>query len=163
MSLIRLISASMVISFSLACAGDGISAPPIGFTHAVAGPDCGPAGGPALAIYLTRDPAIPPIPLTPPLVRIYLAQSVTAISGRTWTLAGTASDGNASFQSAPSNNSGLVQFPIPELATGGYMIVTSVGSDNTIEGAVDVTFPSAGHIRGGFRAAWVLPNVSLCR
>jgi hypothetical protein len=160
MSLIRLISASMVISFSLACAGDGIFAPPIGFTHAVAGPDCGPAGRPALAIYLTRDPAIPPMPLTPPLVRIYLAQSVTAISGRTWTLAGTASDGNAWFQSAPSNSPGLVQ--PPELATGGYMIVTSVGSDNTIEGTVDLTFPSGEHIRGGFRAPWVLPNVSLC-
>ena len=147
MSLIRLISASMVISFSLACAGDGISAPPIGFTHAVAGPECGPAGGPALAIYLARDP-ISGAPSTP-YVRIYLAQSVTAISGRTWTLA----DGNAWFQSAPSNY---------ELATGGYMIVNSVGSDNTIEGTVDLTFPSAGHIRGGFRAAWLLPNVELC-
>jgi hypothetical protein len=151
MSLIRLISASMVISFSLACAGDGISAPPIGFTHAVAGPVCGTAGGPALAIYLARDPVISLTPSTP-YVGIYLWQSVTAISGRTWTLAGTASDGNASFQSTPSNN---------ELATAGYLIVNSVGSDNTIEGTVDVTFPNAGHIRGGFRAAW-LPNVLLC-
>jgi hypothetical protein len=151
MSLIRLISASMVISFSLACAGDGISAPPIGFTHAAAFSVCGPADGPAVAIYLARDPVISLTPSTP-YVRIYLGQSVTAISGRTWTLAGTASDGNAWFQSAPSNN---------ELATGGYMIVNSVGSDNTIEGTVDVTFPSAGHIRGGFRAPW-LPNTSLC-
>lgn len=152
MSLIRLISASMVISFSLACAGDGISAPPIGFTHAVAGPVCGSAGGPAVGIYLARDP-ISGAPSTP-YVRIYLEQSVTAISGRTWTLAGTASDGNAWFQSTPSNN---------ELATGGYMIVNSVGSDNTIEGTVDLTFPNAGHIRGGFRAAWLLPNVELCQ
>jgi hypothetical protein len=89
-------------------------------------------------------------------VRIYLAQSVTAISGWTWTLA----DGNALFQSAPSTGP---QNYNNELATGGYMIVNSVGSDNTIEGTVDVTFPSAGHIRGGFRAAWLLPNVELCQ
>ncbi len=158
MSLIRLISASMVISFSLACAGDGISAPPIGFTHAVAGPVCGSAGGPAVGIYLARDP-ISGAPSTP-YVRIYLEQSVTAISGRTWTLAGTASDGTAWFQSAPSTGP---QNYNNELATGGYMIVNSVGSDNTIEGTVDLTFPNAGHIRGGFRAAWLLPNVELCQ
>jgi len=153
MPLIRLISASMVISFSLACAGDGISAPPIGFAHAVAGPECGPA----IAIYLARDP-ISGAPSTP-YVRIHLAQSLTAISGRTWTLAGTASDGYAWFQSAPSTGP---QNYNNELATGGYMIVNSVGSDNTIEGTVDLTFPNAGHIRGGFRAPWLLPNVLLC-
>ena len=91
-------------------------------------------------------------------MRIYLAQSVTAISGRTWTLAGTVSDGNAWF--LPNKGPGYVQ--PPELAAGGYMFVTSVGSDNTIEGTVDLTFLSGEHIRGGFRAPWVLPNVSLC-
>ena len=151
MSLIRLISASMVISFSMACAGDGISAPPVGFTHAAATFECGPADGPAVAIYLAHNPVTSQTPSTP-YVRIYLAQPVTAISGRTWTLAGTVSDGNAWFQSAPSNY---------EVATGGYMIVNSVGSDNTIEGTVDLTFPNAGHIQGGFRAAW-LPSVSIC-
>jgi hypothetical protein len=149
MSLIRLISVSMVIFLSMACGGSGISAPPAGFTHAFATRMCGPADGPAVAIYLTRDPVTSLEPATP-YVRIYVWQSADALPGRTWMLAGNKSAGGAWFHSAATNY---------EIATGGYMIVSSVSSDNTIEGEVTITFPNAGRIRGGFRAVWMPSNV----
>lgn len=151
MSLIRRMSLSIVISFSMACASDGISAPPFGFRHAAATFACGPADGPAVAIYLTPDPVTSLEPATP-YVRIYVAQPVNALSGRTWMLAGGKSEGGAWFHSAGSNY---------EIATIGHMVASSVSTDNTIEGTVDVTFPNAGRIRGGFRAPWVTSTV-LC-
>ena len=151
MSLIRWMSVSMVISFSMACGGSGISAPPVGFTYAIATRSCGPADGPAVAIYLAPDPVTSLEPATP-YVRMYVAESVNALAGRTWILAGSKSAGGAWLHSAASNY---------EIATGGYMIVSSVSSDNTIEGKVNITFPNAGRIRGGFRAVWV-PNTVLC-
>ena len=150
MSLIRLLSVSMVISFSMACA-NGISAPPAGFTHAAATSACGPADGPAVAIYLTRDP-VTSLPPTTPYVRVYVWQSVSALIGRPWLLAGSKSEGGAWFHSAANNY---------EFVTSGYMIARSVSSDNTIEGEVNITFPNAGRVRGGFRAVWV-PNTVLC-
>jgi len=151
MSLIRLMSVSMVISFSMACAADGISAPPVGFTHAAATFACGPADGPAVAIYLTPDPVTSLEPTTP-YVRIYVAQPVNALTGRTWILAGSKSEGAAWFHSAASNY---------EIATSGYMVASSVSPDKTIKGTVNIIFPNAGPIRGGFRAVWV-PSTVLC-
>lgn len=151
MSLIRVMSVSMVISFSLACAADGISGPPFRFTHAAATFACGPADGPAVAIYLTPNPVTSLEPTTP-FVRIYIAQSVNALAAGPWILAGSKAEGTAWFQSAAASE---------EAATIGYMIVSSVSADKTIEGTVDVTFPNAGRIRGGFHAVWV-PNTVLC-
>ena len=151
MSLIRWMSVSVIISFSMACGGSGISAPPVGFTHAIATHMCGPADGPAVAIYLARDPVTSLQPTTP-YVRIYVWQPASALAGRAWLLVGSKSEGGAWFHSTGSDY---------EFATGGYAIVSSVSSDNTIEGKVNITFPNAGRIRGGFRAVWV-PNTVIC-
>jgi hypothetical protein len=151
MSLIRWMSVSMAISLSMACGGSGISAPPVGFTYAAATRTCGPADGPAVAIYLTPDPVTSPEPATP-YVRIYVWQSASALVGRAWLLAGSKSEGGAWFHSTASDY---------EFATGGYMIVSAVRPDNTIEGTVNITFPNAGRIRGGFRAVWV-PSTVIC-
>jgi hypothetical protein len=150
MSLIRVMSVSMVISLSMACAADGISGPPFRFTHAAATFACGPADGPAVAIYLTPDPVTVLEPATP-FVRIYVAQPVNALAAGPWILAGTKAEGGAWFQSAAGE----------EPATFGYMIVSSVSTDKTIDGTVDVTFPNAGRIQGGFHAVWV-PSTVLC-
>jgi hypothetical protein len=150
MPLIRLMSVSIVVSLSIACAADGISAPPFRFTHAAATFACGPADGPAVAIYLTTNPVTSVEPATP-FVRIYVAQPLNALAAGPWILSGSKAEGAAWFQSAASE----------EAATIGYMIVSSVSADKTIEGTVDVTFPHAGRIQGGFHAVWV-PNTVLC-
>jgi len=107
--------------------------------------------GRMVAIYLTPDP-VTSLQLAAPYVRIYVAQPVNALNGRMWILAGSTAEGGAWFHSAGSNE---------ETATIGYMVVSSVSSDNTIVGTVDVTFPSVGRIQGGFHAVWV-PNTVLC-
>jgi hypothetical protein len=48
-----------------------------------------------------------------------------------------------------------------EMADTGYLIVSSIGADKTVTGTINLQFPSAGHIRSAFRAAWV-PSNSLC-
>jgi hypothetical protein len=48
-----------------------------------------------------------------------------------------------------------------ELAESGYMIVSSVESDNTVTGSVDLRFPDAGHIKTAFSARWQPTNI-LC-
>jgi hypothetical protein len=151
MHLIRRTSVAIVGVVSIACASDSISAPPRGFAHAVASAACGPADGPAVAIYLAPDPVTSLEPATP-FVRVYVAMPRDALSGHAWVLAGSKADGGAWFHSSVSKF---------EIATNGYMAVKSVGADNTIEGSVDIRFPTAGHIRGGFRAVW-LPATMLC-
>jgi hypothetical protein len=151
MFLIRRTSVSMVVCLSMACGADGISAPPLDLTHAAATFACGPADGPAVAIYLAPDPVTslePPAPY----VRIYVAQPLDALVGQPWILAGTKSAGGAWFHSASNTD---------EIANTGYVTVISVSSDNTIVGVVDIAFPNAGRIRGGFRAVWV-PSTVLC-
>jgi hypothetical protein len=78
-------------------------------------------------------------------VRIYVWQSPQRLAGRSWALVGTDAQGNASFHSTARDF---------EAATQGSVTVNAVTADNTIEGSVDLTFPRAGRIRGGFRAAW---------
>ena len=150
MSLIRVIGFSMAAALFLACTDNGISAPPAGFTHAAATRTCGPADGPAVAIYLSPN-AIESLEPTTPFVRIYVAEAVNILAGRTWSLAGSGSEGGAWFNAS---------FAPSEVATRGLMTVSSVGSDNTVEGSVDLTFPS-GHIHGGFHALW-RPNNIVC-
>ena len=151
MFLIRRTSFVLAVVFALACASDGISAPPGGFPHAFAQFACGPADGPAVAIFLTQEAVEAPSPTTP-YVRIYIAQAVDQLNGRAWSIAGSNSQGGAWFQLTADSY---------EIASSGYIVATNVSADHTIDGSVDLTFPRAGRIRGGFHAP-LFPNNALC-
>lgn len=150
MPVIRWSSLSVLVVFAVACS-DGIGAPPAGFAHAAATFACGPADGPAVAIYLSPIPVESPQP-SAPVVRIFITQAVEQIGGKAWPVGGS-SETNASFQS-PGNTF--------ENATTGYVVTTSVSADKTIDGTVDLTFPKAGHIEGGFHARWISQTGPLC-
>ena len=134
----------------LACGG-GISAPPPGFPNALAQHACGPADGPALAIYLAPEPAESPPPATP-YVRVFIDQSVDQLDGRSWPVNGRESRGGARYQSGPDTF---------ENATSGFVSASSASGGKVIEGTVNLTFPKAGHVAGGFRAP-VFENSFLC-
>jgi hypothetical protein len=85
-----------------------------------------------------------------PYVRVYVPVSVNQLTG-VWPIA-TNSEAGAWFHSDASTY---------ELAESGYMYVTSVDSDNTVTGSVDLQFPDAGHIKTAFRAK-LRPHVALC-
>jgi hypothetical protein len=150
MSVIRWSSFSVLVAVTLACS-NGIAAPPVGFTHAAAVAACGPTDGPAIAIYLSPNPVESP-QVNPPVVRIYINQAVEQVGGQAWRV-GAGAETLASFQSAGN---------ISENAKSGYVITNSVSADKTIEGTVNLTFPSAGHIGGSFHAEWISQAGPLC-
>jgi hypothetical protein len=151
MPVIRWSSFSVLVVFAMACS-DGIAAPPASYTHAAATFACGPSDGPAVAIYLSPNPVTSPVP-SGPFVRIYINKAVEEVGGQGWSVAGSGATAAAFFQSSPSNY---------EFATGGYVITSSVSADKTIEGTVNLNFPNAGHISGGFHAEWISQAGPLC-
>lgn len=150
MPVIRWSSFLVLVVFAMACS-DGIAAPPTGYTHAAATFACGPADGPAVAIYLSPNPVTSLEP-SGPYVRIYIDQSVEQVGGKAWAIGGS-SPAAAWFQTSASNY---------EIATSGYIITSSVAADKTIDGTVDLTFPNAGHVHGGFHAEWISQAGLLC-
>ena len=149
MSLIRRTSWSMFVVLSLACSSDRIAGQQDGFSHAVVMFACGPADGPATAIYLTPvEYKAGPIP--PPSVGIYLDRPLQNLAGQTWDLSSNSAVGTAWYQSDASTFT---------RATEGTLLVTSVGTDNTLDGAVDVSIPGLPRIAGSIHAVWITSGV----
>jgi hypothetical protein len=148
MSVTRLFSCSLVFLFAMACSG---SVSPVfrAFAYSSVAAQCGPADGPAVAVFLapTQEGANG---ATAPYVRVYVAVAVNQLAG-VWPIK-TNSDATAWFQSDASTS---------EVAESGLMLVKSVDSDNTVTGLVDLYFPDAGHIRTDFRAKFRPTNI-LC-
>lgn len=127
------------------CTSEDVLAPPVGFTHAAATRSCGPADGPAVALYLAAD-AIDTLEPATPYVRIDVWKAADALVG-TWSLSPTSAHGVAARYQLSLGSI--------ESATGGTVVVTAVGRDSTITGSVDLQFPSSGRVRGGFSARWI--------
>lgn len=113
-------------------------------THAAATLACGPADGPATAIFLARD-SIEVLEPAYPYVRVMIWQPLAHLSGGSWRIVNSDTAAAALYISAPN------QF---EAASGGGVTVHRVGADFTIEGELDLWFPSR-RVAGEFRAAWV--------
>jgi hypothetical protein len=135
----------------LSCGTEGIPAPPQGFGQAVATNDCGPADGPAVAIYLAQA-EVETFEPAPPYVRIYVAQPLEELAGRSWSLAGHEAQGSALY----CNERGTC-----EAAIAGTLTVDAVTSDSTVDASTTLAFPSSGRVIGGIRARWV-PRTMLC-
>ena len=151
MSVSRLIASSLVVVLA-ACTAERVPGPAADLRHAAATRTCGPADGPAVAIYLAPA-AVASLEPPAPYVRIAVWQPPERLAGRTWALDSRNPDGGAAWFHASAS-----EF---EIATGGRLTVTAVRPDGTIEGSADVIFPRAGRVRARFRAAW-LPQTVLC-
>lgn len=149
MSVTRMFSCSLVAVFAMACSSDSVSPALSGFAYSSVTPQCGPADGPAVAVFLapTEGGANGE---SAPYVRVYVAVQVNQLKG-VWPIT-TNSEAGAWFQ--PDASTG-------EIAESGYMFVTSIDSDNTVTGSVDLRFPNAGHIKTDFRAKFRPMNM-LC-
>jgi len=133
----------VALALVAACASDGPLPPPEGFQHATATRTCGPADGPAVAIYLVTAPTAALEPPAPH-VRINVWQSVSDLAGGMWEV--DADSAAAVYVTAPG------EF---EAASDGWIRVRAVGADTVLEGSVDLSFPDAGRVAGGFRAVWI--------
>jgi hypothetical protein len=157
MTLSRLCGLSLLAALVLACSSDGVIGPSSRFDHAAATFACGPADGPALAIYLSENPMTVGDP-PGAFVRVYVPGSVDDIVGKMWPIGGN-SEAAAWFQSGAN-----VYQPDAsnfEIATGGYLLVSSGSAGQTLDGSVDIQFPKAGHLQRAFRAEWIQSTV-LC-
>jgi hypothetical protein len=128
-----------LLAFGLGCGN--VSGPPEGLSHSLATNTCGPADGPATAIYLAPEP-IQAVSPSYPYVRIAIWQDVTQLAGETFRL-----DGAASALYTP----GAGTF---EVASGGSVTIKRVGPQTLVEGVVDLQF-SFRRVLGTFSAAWV--------
>ena len=148
MTLSRSCGLSLVAALVLACSSDGAIGPPSRFDHVSATFACGPADGPALAIYFSEEPVTVGFP-PGAFVVVYVQGTVDEIVGTMWPFS-TGSTAAASFH--PGGND-------YEYATGGYLLVSSGSAGQTLEGTVDIEFPKAGHLQRAFRAEWVQSNI----
>lgn len=151
MRLIRRTGGLFVLAVLLGCSSDNVLRPPAGLKYSVAVAACGPADGPAVAIFLTQDPAQAPNP-APPYVRIYIDLTYGQLDGRTRSVRGSSADASAWFQYVTD---------AMEEATNGFVIASYSSADNTVSGSVDMVFPTAGHIVGAFHAPF-FPNQAFC-
>lgn len=127
----------------LACTAGPLE-PPAGFTYSAATPDCGPADGPAVSIYLAGGP-ISAIEPPAPHIRVYIWEGVDALNGRSLPLTGPSAGGSAQYVTSAGFTS----------ASAGEVTIAEVRADTSIEGTVELDFPSLGRVRGTFSAAWV--------
>lgn len=127
------------------CTSQDVLTPPVGFADAAATGSCSPTDGPAVAIYLAPV-AISALEPATPYIRVDLWKPASALVG-TWALLPSSANGIAARFWPPPG--GI------ETATSGKVTVTSVGTDSTITGSVDLQFPSAQRVRGGFSARWI--------
>ena len=148
MTLSRSCGLSLAAVLLLACSSDGVIGPSSRFDHAAATFACGPADGPALAIYLSENAMTGAEPLGD-FVRIYVSGTVDEIVGKMWPVS-TGSNAAAWFHSGANQD---------EPATGGYLLVSSGIAGQTLDGIVDIQFSKAGHLQRAFRAEWVQSQI----
>jgi hypothetical protein len=123
---------------------------PQDFPHAVATFNCGPADGPATAILLARNP-IRSLDPSYPFVTVYIWHAVSELGGTTWSIDDGSGDVSARYSLGPGN---FVS------ATAGSVRIERVGTDNRVEGSVQLRFPSQS-VAEDFNAPWV-ERLSLC-
>ena len=147
MSVFRIARTAVVVVAAVACDSDSVFSPIRHFEYSAATRQCGPADGPATAIYLSHD--VGSTEPSTPFVRIYIPVAVEQLSGDVWQLS-VGGDGAAWFHSTDASS---------EVAKSGYMIVAAVGSDKTVQGSVYLEFPNAGRVSGAFAAPWIQSTV----
>lgn len=132
-----------------ACAAE----PPVGPNwtplYARATRSCGPADGPAVAVYLTPEPVTALEP-PPPYYRLDVWRPLESASG-TWEVGAGADDAAAVHRS----DGGF------EMATGGTFRIDPVSPTKAFSGRADITFAGGDRLETVFYATW-LPTEMPC-
>src|SRR6185312_9253313 len=142
MTLIRRTGSLTALALLLGCSSDSVLLPKQGLTFEFAQWQCGPADGPAMAIYLTREPSNAPTP-TAPFARIYIDLGTNnLLDGRELAVG----DGGQAFATFYRTDGTF------EPASSGAVVANYSASDQEIVGSADLTFTDAGHLVEDFRA-----------
>jgi len=132
------------------CAAKKVTAPPTGFEHAVVTAACSPTDGPAIAIYLAGSP-IDSLEPAPPYIRLGIWQAEDQILAQDWPVTGAGAAAEAWYYKSAS---------APEAATAGAIHITDINVDSSVDGSVNLTFPTAGAVSGTYKATWLSRQVA---
>ena len=111
---------------------------------------CGPADGPTITILLARDP-IRSFPPSIPYVNATIWNPPYQLVGHTWSVS-PRGEASASYVPWP----GALQW-----ASSGSITITAVDSAQTVEGVVDLQFPSR-IVATQFKAPWIVQQGVYC-
>lgn len=129
------------ICLTALAACSGLFGPEPSFSFAAATNGCGPADQPFPIIVLAPSPITSLANAPVPNVSVVIYTIVSPLSGHTWDVGGGV-DAAATFSPVPG---------ISQAASSGSITITNVDSSKTVEGTVDLQFPSR-HIVTQFRA-----------
>lgn len=148
MSLRALLGPMAIALFACSDTG-GASLPtvPPGYGFAYATAACAPWDGPATALSLGPSaPDSTPGGAPPaPYISIAIWRPLDSLPGARMDLAGSANLGAAIACRAPGDC---------ERASAATIRFQPAGPDSVLEGSIDLSFPTRGHVAGGFRATW---------
>ena len=136
----------MVATLIVACDDDTPLQPLSALPHATATPSCGPADGPATAIYLASTPVQLPQPDVP-FIQVFVPRRFTES-----TTEGVVFRIGENFDEEASawfHRSGVEL----KSATSGEVGITAF-TGNLLTGYVDLEFPDGVRVRGSFSASW---------
>ena len=137
-------------SFVTVTAGCDLFGPASSLSHAAATWGCGPAGGSTVVILLSHDP-IGSAPPSAPYVSVQIWQPTYPLAAHTWSV-GTNNPASAMYVPWP----GTTQW-----ASSGSITITSVDSTKTVEGVLDLQFPSR-MVATQFKAPWIASSGGYC-
>lgn len=141
---------ALLMAGSLACGDDGmpVHQPPAGFSFAYATPSCAPWDGPAVTLYLTPQAVDSGSPLPPPGaslgVSIWKSRAELPGARFSWPSSGQVGAAQVCTREAEC-----------EAASGATVAFGQDGSQDTLQGMMDLAFPQRGRITGDFRARWI--------
>jgi hypothetical protein len=141
----------IAIAALAACSSGGTTTPPAGFPHAQWTPQCGPADGPAIGVYLastTIDDGVP----SAPYVHVMLYEAPAVLDGRTWSWEGDSQFGSARLCTT-------AQDCVPSSTVS--IDIQSFGADSTLSARVDLRFAGRDPVRGMVQATY-RPRTFLC-
>ena len=115
------------------------------YPFALATPSCGPADGPAMAIFLTPT-EVSDVPATPPYFQFFLTRSAAELEGRTWLW--PSADETASAWECTMAGGACAGSPTGAIALGHF------AADSAIAVTVDLRREGGQRVRGQFTARW---------
>ncbi len=145
MPIARILTAAVATALLLAaCSDASVPAPPAGYGFAYATPDCGPADGPAVRLFLLPQE----VELWPPSgarVEVAVWRPATGLPGAEISWSGATSLGWA------GRCDDLGQC---EAATDARVTFRGFAADSTLTGSLDLGFADGARVAGGFNAVW---------
>ena len=144
MPVTRLLRFSLAAALAIACGSDATSPQLRNLVYSAAAAGCGPADGPAVVVFLAPKPVVGLNP-SPPVLWVFIPVGASELTAHVWPI-GPTTEAGAWF---------LPDTSASAIAGSGSVIVSSVGTNNGINGSLDLQFPNVGRITSDFHAMWL--------